>query len=105
MGEIVVRGIRLPLRTHVLVELTLTVADRTGEAADRGVLVTPAQQMSLTLDGLDPDQIRRIAGALVLVADEMRRPYSVPGGSSADVEAAAQLAAIAMMVRRAYDLT
>jgi len=104
MGEIVVRGLQLPLRTQVLVELTQTVAARTGDDADRAVLTTPAAQMSLTLDHLDPEQIHRIARTLVAVADEIRRPYMAAGGSQADVETAAQLAAIGMMVRRAYGL-
>ncbi|HVE26651.1 MAG TPA: hypothetical protein VNC22_14680 [Sporichthya sp.] len=104
MGEMVVRGIRLPLRTQVLVQLTERVAERTGEDADRAVLTRPAAQMSLSLDTLEPEQISRIARALVVVADELRRPYSAPGASQADVETAAQLAAIGMMVRRAYGL-
>jgi hypothetical protein len=104
VGEIVVRGIRLPLRPAVLVELTETVAGRTGDGADRAVLTTPAAQMSLSLDGLDPEQIRRIAAVLAGTAEEIRRRYSAPGGSQHDVETAAQLAAVAMMVRRAYGL-
>jgi hypothetical protein len=102
MGEVVVRGLQLPLRTQVLVELTRRVADRTGDPADRPVLTTPAQQMSLTLDNLPPEQIQRIAQTLVIVADEIRRPFSAVGASQQEVETAAQLAAIGMLVRRAY---
>jgi hypothetical protein len=102
MGEIVVRGLRLPLRTQVLVELTERTAGRTGDPADRPVLTTPAQQMSLSLDHLDPEQVRRIAQTLVIVADEIRRPFSAVGASPQEVETAAQLAAIGMLVRRAY---
>ena len=104
MGEMVVRGIRLPLRTQVLVQLTERTADLTGDGGDRWVLTKPASQMSLTLDTLEPEQIARIARALVVAADEIRRPFSAPGASQQDVETAAQLAAIGMMVRRAYGL-
>jgi hypothetical protein len=102
MGEMVVRGIRLPLRTQVLVELTETVAGRTGDGADRAVLTTPAAQMSLSLDHLDPEQIARIAYHLANTAEQIRGRFSAPGASQTDVETAAQLAAIGMMVRRAY---
>ena len=104
MGELVVRGIRLPLRTQVLVQLTERTAERTGDGADSWVLTKPASQMSLSLDDLAPEQIQRIARALVVVADEIRRPFSAPGASPQDVETAAQLAAIGMMVRRAYGI-
>jgi hypothetical protein len=60
--------------------------------------------MSMTLDGLDPEQISRIAGVLVGVSEQIRRRHSAVGASQQDVEIAAQLAAIAMMVRRAYGL-
>jgi hypothetical protein len=104
MGEIVVRGIRLPLRPAVLVELTETVAGRTGDVADRAVLTTPAAQMSLSLDHLEPEQVARIAYHLAGTAEQIRGRYSAPGASPTDVETAAQLAAVAMMVRRAYGL-
>ena len=102
MGEVVVNGAHLPIRTSVLVELTSAAADIAQDWDDRAVLTSPVAQMSLSFDGLEPDQARRIALAVVAASERVRRSYSTAGQPPSDVEAAAQLAAIAMFVGRAY---
>jgi hypothetical protein len=104
VGEVVVRGVRLPVRTQIAAELYRRAIELTGDASDRAVLGHPSALMSMSFDDLQPEQAVRIARAMVTAAEEIRRPYSVPGGSPADVETAAQLAAIGMIVARSYGL-
>jgi hypothetical protein len=102
VGEVVVNGAHLPIRTSVLVELTTCAAELAQDWDDRAVLISPVSQMSLSLDGLQPDQARRIALVVVAASERVRRSYSTAGQPPSDVEAAAQLSAIAMFVGRAY---
>lgn len=102
MGEVVVNGARLPIRTGLLVELTQSAAQIAQDPADRALLTSPVAQMSLSFDGLDPDQARRIALAVVAATEQVSRTYHVAGGPPTNVEAAAQLAAIGMFVGRSF---
>ncbi|HUR73033.1 MAG TPA: hypothetical protein VMZ00_02080 [Sporichthya sp.] len=102
MGEVVVNGARLPIRTSVLHELTTSAAEIAQDWDDRAVLTSPVAQMSLSLDALEPVQARRIALAVVAASERVRRSYSTAGLPPTDVEAAAQLAAIAMFVGRSF---
>ncbi len=102
MGEVVVRGARLPIRNSVLAEVTASAAQIAQEVEDRAVLTSQVAAISLSFDGLDQDQARRIALAVVAATEQVRRSYSVLGAPPADVEAAAQLAAIGMFLGRTY---
>ena len=102
MGEVVVNGARLPIRNSVLAELTSSAAEIAQENADRAVLTSPAARVSLSFEGLEADQARRIALALVAATEQVRRSYSIAGAPPADVEAAAQLQAIGMFVGRSF---
>ena len=102
MGEVVVNGARLPIRNSVLAELTASAAQIAQELDDRAVLTSTVAQISLSFDGLDADQARRIALSVVAAAEQVRRSYSVSGAPPADVEAAAQLSAIGMFVGRSF---
>lgn len=102
MGEVVVNGAHLPIRTSVLAELTASAAEIAQDTEDRAVLTHPVAQLSLSFDSLDPDQARRVALAVVAATEQVRRSYSIAGAPPADVEAAAQLAAIGMFVGRSF---
>ncbi|GAA0606524.1 hypothetical protein GCM10009547_05600 [Sporichthya brevicatena] len=102
MSEVVVRGVRLPVRTPVAAALHRRVMELTQDPTDAAVLSRPGALMSLSFDELEPEQAARIGRAMVVAAAEVRRPYSVPGAPPADVEVAAQLAAVGMLLQRTF---
>lgn len=105
VGEVVVNGARLPIRNSVLAELARTAAALTPDGSDQALLTSTTAQISLSLDGLAPEQASRIARAMVVAAEEVRRPYSVAGAPAGDVETAAQLAAIGIVLSRSFGLS
>lgn len=104
MGEVVVNGARLPIRNSVLAQLTESASALTDDYSDRAHLSSVTAQISLSLDGLEPEQAQRLARAIVTAVGQVRQPFTVPGAPAADVEAAAQLSAIGIILSRSFGL-
>lgn len=103
MSEVVIRGHHLPVRTRVAAELIGRAARMLPEREDQVLLSSVAAQMSLSFDDLPPAQARRVARAVVTVAGELRREFGAVGAPAADVEIAAQMTALGMLVGAAYN--
>lgn len=101
MAEVVVNGVHLPLRKMAAAELIRRAGELLPEQ-DGALLATPAMQMSLSLDAMEPAAAARVARAVVECVDGMRGEIRVLDASADEVEMAAQLTAVSMLVGRAY---
>lgn len=102
MSEVVIRGTRLNVRSRAAVEMVERAAQLLPDEADQVLLASPGTQMSLSFDDLPPEQAQRVARAVVTVAAQMKREYGPVGAPPDDVEIAAQLTAVGMLVGAAY---
>ncbi len=102
MSEVVIRGHHLPVRTKVAAELIGRAAQLLSDSEDQVLLTSVAAHMSLSFDDLPPAQARRVARAVVTVADELKREFGAVGAPAAYVEVAAQMTALGMLVGAAY---
>jgi hypothetical protein len=102
MSEIVIRGTRLNVRSRAAVEMVERAAQLLTDPDDRALLASPAAQMSLCFDDLPPEQAERVAHAVVIVSGQMKGEYGPVGAPPDDVEIAAQLTAVGMLVGAAY---